>query len=331
MTMHVSGNSLLTVIQDLGRPGFQKYGINVSGAMDAPSLRAANLLVGNPENTGAVEITMLGPDLVFDEDVVLAMTGADLSPTADGLPVPQFRPVALRAGTVLSFGRCRLGCRGYLAVAGGFDIPRVMGSESTYSRAGIGGFEGHSLLTGDAVPLKGTNAVGEKILRLLGETDRVAAPRWSAGYLHMGNLDAPIRFTEGLQYTLFSEESRDLLEAAVFPVTAHSDRMGYRLDGPKLSLAEQREMISEMAALGTIQVPPEGHPILLMAEHQTCAGYPEIGQIILPDIARVAQLRPTDLVRFQKITLPEAEAIYIEKEKQFRVMAEAVKYFLAML
>lgn len=331
MTMHVSGTSLLTVIEDLGRTGCQKYGVNVSGAMDAASLRIANCLVGNPENTGAVEITMMGPDLVFDEDVLIALTGADLAPTADGEPVPGLRPVALRAGTVLSFGRCRLGCRAYLAVSGGFDIPKVMGSESTYSRAGIGGFEGHSLLTGDAVPLKGATKSGGALLRtLLAENKKAAWPLWRAGPLHMTRsaLAAPIRFTAGLQYREFTEESRRLLETETFPITAHSDRMGYRLDGEKLALTEPKEMISEMAALGTIQVPPEGHPIVLMAEHQTCAGYPEIGQVILPDVCRLAQLRPGDTARFTRISLEEAETIYLNKEKELRNLAEAIAFHM---
>lgn len=328
MTMHVSGTSLLTVIEDLGRVGYQKYGVNVSGAMDRLSLRAANLLVGNPQNTGALEITMIGPDLVFDEDVLIALTGADLAPLADGRPIPRLRPIALRAGAVLSFGRCRLGCRAYLAVSGGFDIPKVMGSESTYSRAGIGGFEGHSLLTGDAVPLKGASPSGAALLKqLLSHQQKVAWPLWHASPLHLtkASLSAPIRFTKGLQYQDFTAESQSLLEKEPFRITAHSDRMGYRLDGSTLSLSEPKEMISEMAALGTIQVPPEGHPIILMAEHQTCAGYPEIGQVILPDVPRLAQLRPGDEVRFTQISLSEAESLYLETEREMRMMQEAIR------
>lgn len=325
--MHISGNSLLTVIQDLGRRGYQQYGVNASGAMDTRSLRIANLLVGNPQNTGAVEITILGPDMVFDEDVLIALTGADLSPTADGIPIPTYRPVALRAGSVLSFGRCRVGCRGYLAVAGGFAVPLVMGSQSTYSRAGFGGFEGRSLITGDAVPLAGASDKALALIaRLLRGGKAAGWTDWFAGSFFMNHksLSAPIRFTEGLQYADFSEKSREAIETEAFKITVHADRMGYRLEGPKLALAEPREMISEMAALGTIQVPPEGYPIILMAEHQTCAGYPEIGQILLCDVDRVAQLRPASLIRFKKISLEEAEDIYLHFERQMQHLADAV-------
>ena len=133
--MHAMSHSLVTTIQDLGRIGYQKFGVNVSGAMDPWALRAANLLVGNPENTGAVEITVIGPDVTFEEDTLLAITGANLSPTVNGVPVPMYRPVALKAGTVLSFGRPQLGVRAYLAISGGFDVPKVMGQVSEALKA----------------------------------------------------------------------------------------------------------------------------------------------------------------------------------------------------
>lgn len=325
--IHIASHSLVTTIQDLGRVGYQKYGINVSGAMDPLSLRTANLLVGNGENEGTIEMTLIGPDMMFEEDSLIALTGADLSSNIGGIPVPLYRPVAVRAGTVLSFGRPRLGVRGYMAFAGGFDVPSVMGSKSTYARAGIGGFKGRPIRAGDSVPTgKPSEAVRKYTEKLLEGGKPFGWPCWFAGnfYMNEKSLNEPIRYTEGLQYDRFSEKSHKLLEEGHFLVTANSDRMGYRLSGPKLGLSEPLEMISEMCALGTIQVPPEGNPIILMAEHQSCAGYPEIGQAVLVDIGRIAQKGPKDGIRFRKISREEAEDEYIFVEKKMRELREGI-------
>jgi len=327
--MHAMSHSLVTTIQDLGRIGYQKFGVNVSGAMDPWALRAANLLVGNPENTGAVEITVIGPDVTFEDDTLLAITGANLSPTVNGVPVPMYRPVALKAGTVLSFGRPRLGVRAYLAISGGFDVPKVMGSQSTYARAGIGGFEGRPIRSGDTIPTGKPTELGEKLLKKLLVKGKPAAwTDWFAGRLYMyeSALKEPVRYTEGLQYQLFTERSKQLLDEGHFIVTTNSDRIGYRLQGPKLGLTEQVEMISEMCALGTIQVPPEGYPIVLMADHQSCAGYPEIGQVALVDIGKVAQKGPKDMISFKKISREEAEDEYIFMEQKMREIREAISF-----
>ncbi|WP_297038126.1 biotin-dependent carboxyltransferase family protein [uncultured Dialister sp.] len=326
--IHIASHSLVTTIQDLGRVGYQKYGINVSGAMDPLSLRAANLLVGNEEGAGAIEMTLIGPDMTFEEDTLLALTGADLSPNIKGIPVPMYRPVAVKAGTVLSFGRPRLGVRGYMAVAGGFTVPSVMGSQSTYARAGIGGFEGRPIRAGDSVPTGEPSSKVKKYMKSLLEGKSFGWPSWFAGnfYMNEKSLREPVRYTEGLQYDHFTEKSHQLLNEGHYIVTANSDRMGYRLSGPKLGLTSPLEMISEMCALGTIQVPPEGNPIILMAEHQSCAGYPEIGQAALVDIGRIAQKGPKDTICFKKISREEAEDEFIFMEKKMREIREGISY-----
>ncbi len=327
MNMHILGNSLMTTVQDLGRTRYQKYGVNVSGAMDPYSLRTANRLTGNPENAAALEMTLMAPSVVFDGPSVIALAGADMNPSAGGIPVPMNRPVYLPEGTVLSFGRPRRGCRCYMAVSGGLDVPSVMGSRSTYARASLGGFQGRTLIKGDSLPVGKMPEKGKKLQNILEKQKRKTAwTPWSAGIYPICEsfLFRPFRYTEGLQYSDFSEESRTALERNRYRVTVHADRMGYRLEGEKLHLAVQKEMISEMASLGTIQIPSEGYPIVLMAEHQTCAGYPEIGQIILPDTARAAQLKPGDTMTFEKISLEEAENIYIQTEKQMRAMTAGI-------
>ena len=266
--------------------------------------------------------------MTFEEDTLLALTGADLSPNIKGIPVPMYRPVAVKAGTVLSFGRPRLGVRGYMAVAGGFDVPFVMGSQSTYARAGIGGYLGRPIRAGDSVPTGELSEKVKKYMKSLLKGKAFGWPSWFAGnfYMNEKSLREPVRYTEGLQYDCFTEKSCQLLNEGHFIVTANSDRMGYRLSGPKLGLNAPLEMISEMCALGTIQVPPEGNPIILMAEHQSCAGYPEIGQAALVDIGKIAQKGPKDTICFKKISREEAEDEYIFMEKKMREIREGISY-----
>ena len=319
MSLKIMRRGLLTTIQDLGRYGYQKIGVLVSGAMDQYSLRLANLLVGNPERQGALEISLTGPTIEFTADTLIAITGADMCPVIDGWPVATLRPVAVKAGSVLKFTGCKSGCRAYLAVAGGFEIPTVMGSQSTYLRAGIGGLEGRALKHGDILETGTPNEDGIQMSRLLLSRGArsFAAAHWCIGVVHTtpARLALPIRITKGLQYDGFTEKSKTDLCTQGFKVTTSSDRMGYRLEGPILKPIEHIEMISEAATLGTVQVPPSGNPIVLLADHQSTAGYPKIAQVSFVDVARVAQYKPGDTIYFKMITNAAAEDLYIKKEQ----------------
>lgn len=328
MSITVLRPGLLTTVQDLGRYGYQRYGVIASGAMDTCSLRVANLLVGNAETEAGLEITLLGPVLRFENDMLAAITGGDLSPTIGGTPVPLGRPVYIKKGSVLTFGRSRSGCRAYLAVAGGYQIAAVMGSKSTYLRAGIGGYQGRALQAGDVLAVNPPPAALQLSRQLSGRAAHgpVAYPPWYAGGERPGPEAEPVtvRVMPGSQFGEFTEESQAKFRDSVFTVTPQSDRMGYRLAGPALLLTAPLEMVSEAVALGTIQVPPDGMPIILLADRQTTGGYPKIGQVAQVDIARVAQIKPGGKIRFAEITVHEAARLYREREQAIAGLRAAI-------
>jgi antagonist of KipI len=276
---------LFTTIQDLGRPGHRAAGVPLSGAADAASLRAANRLVGNRDDAATLELTLLGPDLRFEEDAVIALTGA----VFPGLP--SHSAVRVRAGDTLSLGHATAGCRGYLAVAGGIDVPVVLGSRSTFVAAGLGGLRGAPLTTGDALPVGGDRGVpataGLPQPAAVRSVDRVVT----------------LRTIPGEQF----ESVGAALWSATHTTSSRSDRMGVRFDGAALGDAAAAGSLPSVAVLpGTVQLPPDGRPIVLLADAQTIGGYPVIGHVIAADLPLVAQLRPGDPVRWQPCTIDEA-------------------------
>ena len=285
---------LHTTVQDLGRPGQRAAGVPQGGAADQRSLRLANLVVGNPEDAAALECTLVGPDLRFDRDTVVALVGGEFT----GLP--SGRPVRIPAGTRLAVGAAVHGCRGILAIAGGIDVPAVLGSRATYAPAALGGFHGRPLAAGDRLPL------GRPTHRLAGGDWRLAddltmpAP---AG-------DAPAPPPRVVRFVPVGEQASAGLTAAPhgYLVTAASDRMGLRLDGPPLPGADRGDGRSVAVLPGTVQVPPDGRPILLLADAQTIGGYAVAGQVIAADLPTAAQLRPGERLRFVPVTRAEAHA-----------------------
>jgi len=329
MSIKVLTPGLLTSIQDLGRYGYQKYGVIVSDAMDSHSLRLANILVGNEEGEGVLEISLMGPTLQMEQDILLAITGGDLSPIIDGKPVPMWRPVYLQKGSILQFGPCRSGCRSYLAVAGGYDIPSVMDSASTYLRAGIGGFQGRALQVGDVLPVKNLQEQSLHLLEQLAKKamhHSFASTSWSIGRSHIPKdpQHIMIRVTEGNQFDHFTVASKKEFLNSPFQVTVQSDRMGYRLSGPTIKLAQPLEMISEAVALGTVQVPPDGNPIILLADRQSVGGYPKIAQVAMVDVATVAQTKPGDKIWFTTISLEETERLYCARQQAIEDLRIAI-------
>jgi len=320
---------LLTTVQDLGRYGYQKHGVIVSGAMDSYSLRLANLLVGNKESEAALEITLMGPSLIIEKGTLFSITGGDLSPTINGEPVPLWRPVYLREKSVLQFGACKSGCRAYLTVAGGYKIPEIMGSKSTYQRAGIGGFKGRILQKDDVLEVGDLREESIHIIKQLKKeslSNTFVSTAWylGSGLIPKDSEHTTVRVMPGREFEEFSEESKNEFFNSPFDITPQSDRMGYRLSGVTLKLQEPLEMISEAVSLGTIQVPPDGNPIILLADRQTTGGYPKIGQLAAVDISRIAQVKPGDKIMFKKISLGEAEKLYIDREKYIRSLKTAV-------
>ncbi|SDX58814.1 5-oxoprolinase subunit C family protein [Hymenobacter psychrophilus] len=330
MSLHLLRPGLLTTIQDTGRPGYRRAGVALSGALDARALRVANLLVGNAPGAAALEITLLGPTIRFSTDHLLALCGANLSATLNGQPLPLNRAVAVRAGTELSFGRPQAGSRAYLAVAGGLAAPLVLGSRATYLTAGIGGLEGRALRADDvlAVAAAAPAAIrlGQQLLAHSPELPGVAAPWFADPALTPRPKAAPVlRAVRGPEYGQFTAASQGAFWAEEFQVTPASNRMGSRLAGPALlRAADAPELLSAAVTFGTVQVPPGGQPIVLLADHQTTGGYPRLALIAAADWSRLAQVPPGGTLRFQEISLPEAQQLYLAQEDQLRQLERAV-------
>jgi antagonist of KipI len=323
MSIKVNRPGLLASIQDLGRYGFQKYGVVVSGAMDANSLRIANLLVGNPLGEAALEITLMGASLLVKDDLLIAITGADLSPVIGKEPVPLWRPAYVRKGSVIDFRACRTGCRAYVSVAGGFAVEEVMNSKSTYLRGNIGGHRGRALKPEDMLSC---NKMPKKATRLFEQLKKKAGPRSFASvnwYVHSTsfvsiNKSPEIRVIRGGEFDRFTSSSQTQFFEQDFRITPESDRMGYRLEGPVLRTEDSFELISEAVSHGTIQVSKDGNPIILLADRQTTGGYPKIAQVATVDLPLIAQLKPGEKIRFKEITLKEAEQLYLKQERQMK-------------
>jgi len=285
--LHVISPGMLTTVQDLGRFGYTHYGISPSGAADPLALRAANLLVGNAENAAALEMTLTGGEFAFDAVAIIALAGADF-----GASLSTWQPVEVRAGEVVRCPAARNGARCYLAVRGGFDVPQVMGSASVHVMTGVGG---RPLRRGDML------AVGNSAVR---------KPRRPATGVPTRRAVECLRATAGPQAREFGEE----LYGTAYRVTEESNRMGIRLKGQALA-SPIGQMITEGVALGAVQVPPDGQPIVLFVEHQTTGGYSKPANVISADFWRLGQLRPRDEVRFERATMEAALALLRDQEE----------------
>lgn len=309
---------LLTTVQDLGRYGFQKHGVNVGGAMDTFALRLANLLVGNPETAAALEATLVGPTLRFESDALVAIAGGNLTATMGDRPLPNWHAVYVRSGGVLSFKECASGCRAYVAVAGGIDVPETLGSRSTHLRARFGGLEGRALRAGDVLPGGFWPEASLRLLRALatGPGPAVVA-RWSlsSSLLPHYPTSPVIRVVRGTHFEQLDRESRKRFLETRWRVRPQSDRMGYRLEGEKLVFSVPLELISEAVSAGTVQLPPEGQPIALLADRQTTGGYPRIAHVITVDLPLLAQVKPGDSFTFEEVSLERAQELYLARER----------------
>ncbi len=297
---------LFTTVQDLGRPGYRAAGVPLSGAADAISLRLGNLLVGNPEDAAGLECTLLGPTLRFEREAIVALTGGSFPGLPSGVAT------RVRAGSVITLGHATTGCRGYLAVAGGIDVPQVLGSRSTLVAAGLGGLAGKPLAAGARL------AVGKP----MGRPASRPLPAGACRSKHPSVLGIlPGEHTEAI-----SRDSKHSLWSQAFRVTSRSDRMGMRLEGEPLAAAEVgRGMPSAAVFPGTVQMPPDGQPIVLLADAQTIGGYPVLGHVIAADLPEAAQLRPGEEVGWRQVSLEEAHAARHAQEANLAAMREALQ------
>ena len=305
MTIEVIKPGLLTTLQDAGRPGFAHFGVGRAGAFDAPALRIAKALCGNPSDACALEITLLGPALRFHADAWIALTGAPVPLRVDGVERPMWSPVFVASGAKVELGAMRKGCRSYLAARGGFDLAPVLGSRSTDVNARLGPFDGRPLHAGD-------------VLKTRPAARTAAAPvNWRLDPRPWFSEEpvAALRLLPGSHFDRLKETSRKLLFSKPFMVQADSNRVGLRLSGPKLEFDAPVEMVSEGCVPGLLQLPPSGQPIAFGPECPVSGGYPRIGQVAAVDIPRLAQRRPGDALRFAPCTFEDALRALRERER----------------
>jgi biotin-dependent carboxylase-like uncharacterized protein len=321
MSFKVIKPGMLSTFQDGGRWGYQSLGVSVCGAMDLVSHHLANLIVGNSTDMATLEITLMGPTLVFNEACCVCLTGADMQAKLNDKPVARFRPIVIKAGETLTMPLAKEGTRAYLAMHGGFALPLVMGSQSTYLRSGFGGWDGRALQAGDEVGFNSTlNDAPEKL-------DKLSNTLWDTRIYLPISLGAwslrksTVRWVKSTTWPEFTRESQQAVLQTHWRVGNDADRMGFRLDGPKLALSEARERLSEPTTFGTIQVPASGQPIVLMADRQTSGGYAKLGCVASVDLPILAQKKPGDEIRFLPIDVEQAQALDAARQIAFDELA----------
>lgn len=288
-SLRVIRPGMLSTVQDLGRWGHQDSGVPVGGPMDACSHRLANGLAGNPESAAALEITVVGPELESDAEIVCALAGAEFAVDVNGRTVDTSRPFVVPARGRVRVGERRAGTRATLAVHGGLDLPEIFGSVATSVVARMGPFGGRPLAAGDVLPI-GISTELQTGAAAVGRT--IALPRGGAR----------LRVLLGPHEAMFTPDAIELLLGSRYRVTPQSNRMGYRLEGPPLRHLGSADILSDATPIGSIQVPASGEPILLMADRQTTGGYPKIATVITADLAVAGQLAPGDWIEFAACT-----------------------------
>ena len=289
-----------TTVQDAGRAGHMRYGIPPSGPVDRPSFVLANRLVGNPDGAAALEFTLMGPRLRAEAPCSLAVTGADVPVTLNDAPAPAWTTLALATGDVVKIGAARTGVRGYVAFAGGVEVPPVLGSRATYLRGRLGGLRGRALARDDVLHLQPGPIPRRSVVPL------PARPQWGG--------DIVLRVVLGPQADRFTDEGVAAFLGSAYEVLPQSDRMGARLNGPRIAHARGHDIVSDGIALGAVQVPGDGQPIVLLVDRQSTGGYTKIATVCSFDIARVGQAKPGQRLRFTAVDVAAAHRLLRESD-----------------
>ncbi len=301
--LRVHNPGLLTTIQDAGRMGYGQYGIPAGGAMDILSLQLANILAGNVRYEAAMEITFMGPKIEFDSNLIISITGGDISPRINNKKIEMYNTIYVNKGDSLSFGHLKNGCRSYLAVSGGFNVESIMESKSTYLRGKIGGYKGRKLKMGDIIPIDIDKSQKYLGIRKIPED---LMPVFNSQYT--------ARVIIGPEDERFTQEGIDTFLSSEYILTNQCDRMGYRLSGAKIEHKAGADIISGGITFGAIQIPGHGEPIIMMADRQTTGGYTKIANVISVDLPYLAQLKTGDRIKFEKISIDDAQQLLKERE-----------------
>lgn len=312
MGIRILKAGMLTTVQDLGRTGYQSQGFPVSGVMDRRSFTIANLLIDNPENEPVLEFTLIGPTLEFTADTIIAITGGNFQPTINGEAAPMYTALYIHKGDILKFGSALTGSRGYISFSCYLQIPVVMGSRCTNMKCSIGGFKGRQLQDGDYISFR----IKRKYLRY-----------FLSRKLNLNEFDqeeALLRVVMGPQDDRFTKEGIATFLSEEYTVTSDFDRMGCRLEGPFIASKNGSDIISDGIALGSVQVPSHGKPIILLADRQTTGGYAKIATVASVDIPKLVQRKTDHKIRFKAITVQEAQALYREELEEFNEMRKKI-------
>lgn len=316
MKVTVERAGFLNTVQDLGRVGAREHGVSIGGALDPFALRIANALVGNADGAAGIEIT-LGPfKLRFDDERVIAWIGDGFDVQLGKRKLPAGHAALVRPLDQLTISASKGPARAWLAISGGIEVPVVLGSRSTDLRSGFGGLNGRALQDRDSLRLGRRSTTTQKIARALRDRrigDWTVQPEW----LHNRSTHVLLRTLRGAEWSRFTAEAQTAFRRWTYSVARESDRMGIRLAGPSLKRSRDLEMLSEPVAPGTIQVPPDGKPILLLNDCQTIGGYPKIAHVISVDLSAAARLRPDDVVQFREVELEKAHALLVQREQDF--------------
>jgi antagonist of KipI len=307
MEMLVARAGFLTSVQDLGRTGYRQFGVSLGGALDPFALRVANLLVGNEESAAGLEIALGGLQLRFADERIVAWCGGEFDVRVRSTSLPAGHAALMNAGEELKFNHPKTGCRCWLAISGGIDVPAVLGSRSTDLRASFGGFEGRALRDGDEL------ALGSSRRSQAAATERISS--WSAPepWSQPASANSILHIVRGADWDRFYVSTLQRFTSESYAVSPDSDRMGVRFDGTELQRSDDVDLISEAVAPGTIQVPPSGKPILLLGDCQTIGGYSKIAHVITVDLSVAAQLRARDHVRFSEVSLTDAHRLLLQR------------------
>jgi antagonist of KipI len=318
MSFSIIKPGLLDTIQDLGRNGFGNWGVTPGGAMDSYAAQVANLLVGNSQCEAILEIHFPGPQILFEQNTMIAITGADFSPTVNDEIIPRWQPIVVRKNTVLHFPTHVQGSRCYLSVHGGYCMKKWLNSYSTSLKAAAGGWNGMPLKKGDELPFNENTIYFAGLLKT--EESNFEALPWRVNTEKVYQYPHEIGITHGHEWPLLAEPSQLALTENNFMIHPSSDRMGYQLKGAQLGLRHPYEMVSTAVSFGTVQLLPDGQLIVLMADHQTTGGYPRIAHVITAHLPKLAQLRPSDTIQFKWTDLEEAEHLLCGRKKELHIL-----------
>jgi len=325
MSLSIIKPGLLDTVQDLGRAGYGQWGINPGGAMDRYAAQVANMLVGNCSNEAVLEIHFPGPQILFEQNALISITGADFSPMLNDEPVSLWRPIVMRKNTLLHFPKHKWGARCYLSIHGGLCMDKWLNSYSTNLKAGSGGWQGQPLKKGDELSQKEGTIYFPAFLR---EQKNIRSLPWSADSKKMYRHLHEIFVMEGNEWEALTQSSRNNFLENNFIIHPSSDRMGYHLNGTPILLSEQIELVSSAVSFGTLQLLPSGQLIVLMADHQTTGGYPRIGHVITAHLSKLAQLRPSDVIQFKMVTAQKAEELLLQQHQDMNILKRSCQEHL---